>query len=125
MDQSDKPGVLPNGGDLLKAGASGAAIAGTWTAIGEVMRVRNGDATPEEAVRTTANSVAIGAGAGAIAHVVSHAARQIPLLGLAAVAAAVLIYTNRPKETVPEQTEANDNSARVGTDSGPRVVSET
>lgn len=125
MEQPDRSSIFPNGGDLAKAAASGAAIAGTWTAINEVMRVRHGEASPEEAVRTTASSVAVGAGAGAIAHVVSHAARQMPLLGLAAIAAAVLIYANRPHETGSKQTENNDDGTRADTSSGPRIVGDT
>lgn len=101
--------VVPAGGDILRAGVSGAAIAGTWTAIYEAMRVRNNEITTEEAVRTTAASAAIGAGAGAVAHVASQAARSVPILGLAALAAVVLYLMSparKPASAEPDRAGA-------------------
>ncbi len=91
-------GTLPASGDVLRAGMNGAAIAGAWTGIYEVMRVRNGETSSDEAVRATATSAAIGAGAGAVANVVAHVARNVPMLGLAAIAAGALIYATQPKK---------------------------
>lgn len=90
--------VVPSGNQIFRAGVSGAAIAGTWTAIYETMRVRNNEITAEEAIRTTATSAAIGAGAGAVAHIAAHLARGVPILGLGAVAALVLYLVSTPKK---------------------------
>lgn len=95
--------VLPAGNQIVRAGLSGAAVAGTWTGIYEAMRVRNGEIGTDEAVRTTVNSVAIGAGAGAVAQVVGQVARSIPLLALAVAAAGVLYLANQPKRTEPAE----------------------
>ena len=109
---SNPTGMVPNGADLLKAGASGAAIAGTWTAISEAKRVRAGEATPADAVRATANSAAIGLGAGTVAHLVSHAVRQMPFLGLAMVAAAVVFYGGKQQES-PDGGRAHHDDGPV------------
>lgn len=101
--------VVPNGSQILRAGVSGAAIAGTWTAIYETMRVRNNEITTEEAIRTTATSAAIGAGAGAVAHIASHVARGVPILGLAAVAAIVLYLAST--STKPASAEAKRDAS--------------
>ncbi|OLS42340.1 hypothetical protein BV509_20675 [Rhodovulum sulfidophilum] len=82
----------------MQAGLTGAAIAGTWTGMYELVRVRNKETTGREALRATANSAAIGAGAGAVAHVVSHVARSVPILGLAVLAAGVLYAANAAKK---------------------------
>lgn len=97
--------VVPSGNQIFRAGVSGAAIAGTWTAIYETMRVRNNEITMEQAIRTTASSAAIGAGAGAVAHVAAHLARGVPILGLGALAALVLYLVSTPKKPASAAAE--------------------
>lgn len=87
--------IVPAGNQIVRAGLSGAAIAGTWTGIYEAMRVRNDEIGTDEAIQTTLNSVAIGAGAGAVAQVVGQVARSVPLLALAVAAAGVLYLANQ------------------------------
>lgn len=99
--------AIPNAGEILRASASGAAIAGTWTAIYETMRVRNKEITAEEAIRYTANSAAVGAGAGAVAHIASQVARNIPLLGLAALAAGVVYIASTSHQAGPVPAKAD------------------
>ncbi|KGJ06662.1 hypothetical protein SAMN04487972_102294 [Paracoccus halophilus] len=86
---------LPGADALLRAGLSGAAIAGTWAGIHESGRLRNGDIASDEAVQATLNSAMIGAGAAVVAQVVGHAARAVPLLALAVAAGGVLYLANR------------------------------
>ncbi|MGD9919027.1 MAG: hypothetical protein AB7U46_13495 [Paenirhodobacter sp.] len=83
-DVSDT-GTLPTTDEVIRAGINGAAIAAAWTAASEVMRVRNGECTTQEALQTTVNSAVIGAGAGAVASAASHVARAMPIWGLALV----------------------------------------
>ncbi|MFP4044897.1 MAG: hypothetical protein ACLFTP_10075 [Rhodosalinus sp.] len=99
--------IVPSGGAVLRAGLSGAAIAGVWTGIYETIRVRNGEIGSEEAVRTTLNSAAIGAGAGTVATIVGHVARSMPLLALAG-AAIGLIYLANQSHRVPSATPEDD-----------------
>ena len=84
--QPDQDHHVPTTHAILRAGASGAAIAGTWTGVHEAVRVRNREASVDEAVRATAGSAAVGAAAGAEAQVATHVARRVPLAGLAVVA---------------------------------------
>ena len=93
--------ITPDGGELLRASVSGAAIAGSWAAIYEAIRVRNNEITAEEAVRITVGSAAVGAGAGAVAQIASHVARSIPLLGLAALAAGVVYFASTSPGSAP------------------------
>lgn len=98
--------LFPTGAQLVRAGLSGAAIAGTWTGIYEAMRVRNGEIGSDEAVQTTLNSAVIGAGAGAVAQLVGQVARSVPLLALAAAAAGVLYLVNQtPNHARPVEHE--------------------
>lgn len=90
-------GLAPSGSQILRAGVSGAAIAATWTGIYEIMRVRAGETTPQEAMRATASSALIGAGAGAITNVVANVARSVPILGLAALAVGALYFASKSK----------------------------
>ena len=94
-------GRVPSGDQIIRASVSGAAIAGAWTGVYEAIRVRNDEITAEEALRATASSAAIGAGAGAIAVVASHVARSMPLLGLAARAASALYLASSAKKPTP------------------------
>lgn len=93
-------GLLPSLGSVARAGVNGAAITAAWTGINETVRVRKGETTREEAIRATANSAVIGAGAGAAATIASSVARAIPLVGLVALAAgAGAIYLARSGKT--------------------------
>lgn len=94
-----RAGLLPSAGQVARAGASGAAIAGAWTGVNEAMRASNGEITTEEAMRTTVNSAAIGAAAGAVAQIASHVARSLPPVGLAVLAFGVgaLYFANQRK----------------------------
>lgn len=108
--------ILPGGGAVMRAGFSGAAIAGAWTGIYEAVRVRNGEISSEDAVRTTLNSAAIGAGAGTVATVVGHVARSMPLLALAGAAVGLIYLANQsakaPAETTGDETApAQDDDA--------------
>jgi hypothetical protein len=96
-------GLLPSAGQVARAGASGAAIAGAWTGINETIRARNGEIETDEAVRTTVDSAAIGAAAGAVASVASHVARSLPPLGLALLALGVgaLYISNARRPAAP------------------------
>ncbi len=87
-------GAIPPTGEILRAGASGAAIAGTWTAIYETVRVRNNEITADEAIQATAKSAVVGAGAGAVAHLASHIARSVPMIGLAALAIGAVYFAS-------------------------------
>ena len=109
----DRAGLLPSAGQVARAGASGAAIAGAWTGVNEAMRVSNGEITTDEAVRTTVNSAAIGAAAGAVAQIASHVARSLPPFGLAVLAFGVgaLYLANQRK---PETAAAQDDPPASG-----------
>lgn len=94
--------LMPSGTQILRAGVNGAAITGAWTAINEGIRVRNGQTTTDAAMRATANSAAIGAGAGAVATLAAHLARNAPVLGLVALAAGVLYFARSSRKPDPE-----------------------
>ncbi|MEM1312948.1 MAG: hypothetical protein AAGI51_00225 [Pseudomonadota bacterium] len=98
------------GGDVVRAGLSGAAIAGVWTGIYETMRVRNGEIDSQEAIRTTMSSTAIGAGAGAVATIVGHVARGMPVLALAGAAAGLIYLANQSAgaSSAPKERSAAD-----------------
>lgn len=102
--------IVPSGGAVVRAGLSGAAIAGAWTGIHEAIRVRNGEISSEEAVRTTLNSAAIGAGAGTVATVVGHVARSMPLLALAGAAVGLVYLANQ----APKTSATTDDDATSG-----------
>ena len=95
--------LMPTASQVVRAGASGAAIAAAWTGVNETMRVRNHEITTDEAVRTTVNSAAIGAAAGAVAQVASTVARGLPPLGLAllALGVGVVYFSNSRKPAAP------------------------
>ncbi|PZX22099.1 hypothetical protein H9N28_11120 [Rhodobacter capsulatus] len=94
--------LMPSTTQILRAGVNGAAITGAWTAINEGIRVRNGQTTTDAALRATANSAAIGAGAGAVATLASHLARNAPALGLVALAAGVIYFARSSRKAAPE-----------------------
>lgn len=100
--------LVPSAGQIARAGASGAAIAGAWTGVNEAMRARNGEITADEVVRTTVNSAAIGAAAGAVAQIASHMARSLPPVGLALLAFGVgaMYFANQRK---PDPASAPDD----------------
>ncbi|KPQ22185.1 MAG: hypothetical protein HLUCCA24_00445 [Rhodobacteraceae bacterium HLUCCA24] len=100
--------IVPSGGAVLRAGLSGAAIAGVWTGIYETIRVRNGEIGSEEAVRTTLNSAVIGAGAGTVATVVGHVARSMPLLALAGAAVGLIYLANQSPKAATATTAEDD-----------------
>lgn len=106
--------IVPSGGAVVRAGLSGAAIAGAWTGIHEAIRVRNGEIGSEEAVRTTLNSAAIGAGAGTVATVVGHAARSMPLLALAGAAIGLIYLANQSPRAATTDDDAADDTAPPG-----------
>ncbi len=98
-------GMFPATDTIVRAGLNGAAITGAWTAINEVIRLRNNEITADEALRSTGNSAAIGAGAGAVATIASHVARNAPVLGLALLAAGVFFFANRAKKAAEAPAE--------------------
>lgn len=106
------PHPLPDTGEVVRAGVSAAAITGVWTGIQQSIRVRDGEITTPEAVRATANSAAVGAAAGVVAQIASHAARSVPLLGLAALAVGVgaIYFANVSKR----QVASNQSDASAG-----------
>ncbi|PTQ71889.1 hypothetical protein [Celeribacter persicus] len=116
LTQATQPGTLPDASQIMRSGVNGAAITGAWTAINETIRVRNGEITTEEAVKATANSAAIGAGAGAVASVASHIARSIPLSSLALIAlgAGVLYLSKQSKKTTPPAAPEAETEAAKG-----------
>ncbi|TKD14468.1 hypothetical protein FBT96_18260 [Rhodobacter capsulatus] len=103
--------LMPSTTQIVRAGMNGAAITGAWTAINEGIRVRNGQTTTDAAMRATANSAAIGAGAGAVATLASHLARNAPVLGLVALAAGVLYFANSSRKPAP--AEAGSEAAEA------------
>jgi len=111
---SGAPLSMPTGTEVLRAGANGAAIAGTWTAIYEGMRLRGGEVSADEAIRATASSAAIGAGAGAVTHIASNLARRVPILGLAALALGVVYFTHASTRPAPAAARAGGNGGNGG-----------
>jgi uncharacterized membrane protein YfcA len=113
--------LLPTAGQVARAGVSGAAIAGAWTGVNEAIRARNGEMTTDEAIRTTVNSAAIGAGAGAVAQIASHVARALPPFGLAVVAigVAALYFANQRKPEAPrDDAKPNGATGRIAVKGG-------
>ena len=103
--------LMPSTTQIVRAGVNGAAITGAWTAINEGIRVRNGQTTTDAAMRATANSAAIGAGAGAVATLATHLARNAPMLGLVALAAGVLYFAHSSRKPAP--AEAGSEAAEA------------
>jgi len=104
----------PPGHPAIRAGVSGAAIAGAWTGVNEAIRVRHGEVTAEEALRATATSAAVGAAAGTVAHVATQIARSVPLLGLAAIALGLgAVYVSQAGK--PAAPGADDPAEDAGT----------
>lgn len=119
---SGAPLSMPSGAEVLRAGANGAAIAGTWTAIYEGVRLRGGEVSADEAIRATASSAAIGAGAGAVTHIASNLARRVPILGLAALALGVVYFTHastRPAPAAP--TGGNGGNGGKASKEAPKI----
>lgn len=108
---STSTALLPTTTQIVRAGVNGAAITGAWTAINEIIRPRNDQTSADAAMRATASSAAIGAGAGAVAALTSHVARNAPVLGLVALAAGVLYFANGARKVPPVTTGADETEA--------------
>lgn len=79
---------VPPASYLIRAGATGAMVAGGWAAYSDLSRVKKQEISREEAVSRTLTGAAVGAGAGVLVGTAAHLARCHPMVGLAAVLAA-------------------------------------
>ena len=100
---------VPSGPYLLGAGATGAMVAGGWTALSDVLRVRDQEITSEEAITHAIRNAALGAGAGVLIGAAAHLARAYPLTGVAAVlavGAGALYLAGRSRKEEPQADQA-------------------
>ncbi|MEG6508989.1 hypothetical protein V6C03_08395 [Methyloligella sp. 2.7D] len=80
--------AIPAGPMLVRSAAAGAMIAGGWTAVTDLRRMRDDEISRDEAIKHTLCNTAFGAGAGVLLGSAAHLARNYPLAGVAVVLAA-------------------------------------
>lgn len=80
--------ILPNPGSVIQSGAFGAALGGMSAGVMEMARVKNGEISPDEAIRNVAKNSAQSAATMAVATVAAQIVRSRPIFGFIALAAA-------------------------------------